>query len=470
MNGFLFLLEKMALITSTSGIRGTIGGESGQNLTPEIIVHIVKCFGQFILQQNALEKPKVIIGRDARSSGQMIESIVTGTLAAMGIDCICLGITTTPTTELAVINYKANGGIIITASHNPEEWNALKLLNNDGEFINEKELEQIQQFDNSKIIYPNYKHIGKIEHKDNYVVEHVQSILSLPFVDYNAIRQAQLNVVADCINSSGAIALPTLFNALGIENYILINQTIDGNFAHNPEPLADNLSILCQAVKHHKADIGIAVDPDVDRLALITENGLYMGEEYTQIMVADYILQHYKGPIVTNVSSSIAMDDIAKKYAVKCYRSAVGEVNVVTKMKEVNAIFGGEGNGGVILPQLHYGRDALIGIALILSYIAKAHKPISLIYAKYPKYIMVKHKINMQNPNIDLIFNKIEEHFNKESIDKTDGLKVIFSDQSWVQVRASKTEPILRIYAEAIQLNKAQYLVDLFKNIINNFN
>lgn len=468
MSGFFNFVQKMSLIYSISGIRGTIGGSPQENLTPEHVFRFVLGFGRYILQNYAHRKPLLVVGRDGRASGHMIEALVTGILSSLGIDVNCLGISTTPTIEMAIPYYGACGGIMISASHNPAEWNALKLLNHKGEFLTQEELALLNQvIDNDIIQYPDYRHLGKIVCVGNFIDKHIEYITALKYVDCDAIRNARMRIVADGINSSGAIALSLLFDTLGVEDYIILNNTVDGNFAHNPEPLAEHLADLCEQVRTRNAHIGIAVDPDVDRLALVMENGEYMGEEYTQVLVADYILHHKKGPVVTNVSSSNAMDDVAAMHGVSCIRSAVGEVNVVAKMKETGAVFGGEGNGGVILPDLHYGRDALLGIAIILTYLARSQKTLSSLKSQFPAYSLVKEKIILPSFDLAQVFQKVEKFFAGQLFDRTDGLKIIFADSSWIHLRASNTEPIIRIYAEALSERRTRELVTDVKQLID---
>jgi phosphomannomutase len=451
----------MTLISSISGIRGTIGGESGHNLTPEDIVRFTKAFAQFIRSSSKDPQPTVIIGRDSRVSGPMVESVITGTLSAMGIHSILLGLTTTPTVEMAVTGLNADGGIIITASHNPSHWNALKLLNNKGEFLNKEEGQQLEVFmKDSKVVWADYTKLGTIEHRSNYIKEHIDFILALPLVDKAAITSARFRVVADAINSAGAVSLQPLLSALGVEEVTILNAEPTGIFVHNPEPLPEHLTQLCEAVITHKADIGIAVDPDVDRLALIMENGKLFGEEYTLVAVADYILSNTPGNTVSNLSSTRALQIVTEKHGQSYNSSAVGEVNVVQKMKDTQAVIGGEGNGGVIYPELHYGRDALVGIALILTQLAKSKKTLSELRATYPDFYIAKNKISTEgfDTDFDRIKGIIKMKYPQCQHDETDGLKMTFPDGNWVHLRTSNTEPIIRIYSESVDKQQAEQL------------
>jgi len=459
----------MTLISSISGIRGTIGGEPGNNLTPEDIIRFTKAFGLYIRHSSEKQQPTVVIGRDARVSGPMVESLVSGTLAAMGIHSLIPGVTTTPTTELAVKHYKADGGIIITASHNPAEWNALKLLNKHGEFLTQDEGKIFNNFlQNSSFSYVPYNLTGNIQHIGNFIDQHIQKILALPLVDVKAIREADFTIVADVINSAGAVAIEPLLRALGVSNIHILNGEPSGIFAHNPEPLPAHLTELSDAVVSYKAHLGISVDPDVDRLALVMENGEMFGEEYTLVAVADYVLQHTPGNTVSNLSSTRALKDITQRAGYSYSASAVGEVNVVRKMKETAAVIGGEGNGGVIYPEIHYGRDALTGIALLLTHLARSGKTMTQLRKSYPEYFIAKHKISTEGRNIG--FEEIKTHFkniHKECLfDETDGLKLIFPDEDWVHLRTSNTEPIIRVYAESTNAVKADSLARVIMNDI----
>jgi phosphomannomutase len=453
----------MSLIKSISGIRGTIGGPKGDNLTPPDIIKFTSAYGNFIKKQNWGNT--IVVGRDARISGPMVAGLVNSTLIALGFDVIDLGLSTTPSVELAVSEMQAAGGIILTASHNPKQWNALKLLNNKGEFLNTEEAQAVLDLSvKGKIIYEEVQNLGNIFHQHGgYIDKHIQKILDLKLVDVEAIRNKKFKVVIDAVNSTGGIAVPMLLRALGVEDIIEINCDPTGNFAHNPEPLPENLTELAQTVKKEKADLGISVDPDVDRLALVCENGTMFGEEYTLVAVAQYVLQHTPGNTVSNMSSTRALRDITEKIGKIYTPSAVGEVNVVEKMKATNAVIGGEGNGGIIYPEIHYGRDALVGIALFLTLLAKSGKQISTLRSTYPSYVISKNKINIE-PGFDTeyILEKIQEKYKRNPINTEDGVKIEF-DEEWVHLRKSNTEPIVRIYAES----KSQTTADnLAKKII----
>lgn len=436
----------MSLIKSISGIRGTIGGKSGDALTPIDIAKFTLAFGTILKQKNA---KKIVIGRDARISGEMVYHIVVGNLMGIGLDVIDIGLATTPTVEMAVVAEEADGGIIITASHNPKQWNALKLLNNKGEFISEKVGQDVlKRAQSGKFEFVDVDKLGKLSQKD-FLQAHIDAILKLPYVNIEAIKAKKLKVVVDAVNSVGGIAVPALLKALGVEVIHELNCEPTGKFAHNPEPLSEHLSSLCSDVKFHKADIGIAVDPDVDRLALIDEKGIPFGEEYTLVAVADYVLGMKKGNTVSNLSSSKALRDISKKHGVEYTASAVGEVNVVEKMKVTNAIIGGEGNGGVILPELHYGRDALVGIALFLSHLATSNKSTHALRSIYPNYVISKNKIQLEEGmDLKVIIDKIKNKYAQYPQNTIDGLRIDI-DEDWVHLRGSNTEPIIRIYAES---------------------
>jgi phosphomannomutase len=439
----------MALIKSISGIRGTIGGKPGDTLSPLDIVKFTSAYGTWLKQQGHSNK-KVIIGRDGRISGSMVQALVVNTLIALGIDVIDLGLSTTPTVEMAVVFENAAGGIILTASHNPKEWNALKLLNNKGEFISGTDGTALLEIaENEAFDFSNVDQLG-IYTKDNTALDkHISAVVNYPLVDIEAIKKADFKIVIDAINSTGAIAVPALLNALGVNQYSVLNDKVDGNFAHNPEPLPENLRTLCNEVTQQKAHLGIAVDPDVDRLCFVCEDGSLFGEEYTLVAVADYILQNKKGNTVSNMSSTRALKDITIKHGGTYYASAVGEVNVVTKMKSVNAVIGGEGNGGIIVPDLHYGRDALIGIALFLTQLAKSGKTIKQLRNNYPDYTISKNKIELtKGVNLTKVFDQIKDKYKNNPINTDDGLKIEF-DNDWVHLRSSNTEPIIRIYAES---------------------
>lgn len=438
----------MTLITSISGIRGTIGGKAGSSLTPDDIVGYSAAFGCWVKKNG--KSNKIIIGRDARITGELISHLIRSTLLSIGIDVIDLGMATTPTVEIAVQEENAGGGIIITASHNPKNWNALKLLNDKGEFLSDKQGKDILRIARKKDYeYAAVEKTGKYQKRPKYLMLHIDKILKLPEVDIDAIRDANFKIVVDAVNSIGGIAVPELLRALGVKEIIELYCNPNGNFAHNPEPLPENLSTLASEVKIKKADLGIAVDPDVDRLCFVCENGEFFGEEYTLVAVADYILQNNPGNTVSNLSSTRALKDITEKYGMKHESSAVGEVNVVARMKETQAVIGGEGNGGIILPALHYGRDALVGIALFLSQLAKSGKSISSLRSRYPNYIISKNKISLEKEiDIDQILEKIKEKYKKYPQITIDGLRIDF-ENDWVHLRKSNTESIIRIYAES---------------------
>lgn len=456
----------MPIITSISGIRGTIGGTTNSNLTPINTVKYAAAFGQW-LKKNTQNKPKIIIGRDARISGEMIDMIICGTIIGLGIDIINIGLATTPTTEMAIINEKANGGIIITASHNPENWNALKLLNEKGEFLNKKAIEEIfeilQKTENTK--FSTVNNLGKITHNNNNLKHHIDKIKKLPLVDIQAIKKSNFKIIIDTINSVGAIALPKLLKELGVNEIIELNNTPNGKFAHNPEPLPENLTEISEKIIQTNANIGFVVDPDVDRLAIVMENGKMFGEEYSLVAIANYILKHKKGNTVSNLSSTRALKDITEKHGGKYFTAPVGEINVIEKMKETNAIIGGEGNGGIIYPELHYGRDALVGIALFLSYIAKEKITPSELRKQLPEYHIVKQKQETKNVNIDKTLEKITKKYSKYKPTTIDGVKIDL-EKSWVHLRKSNTEPIIRIYAEAKTKKEATELIQEIKKLL----
>lgn len=438
----------MALIKSISGIRGTIGGKPGDTLSPLDVVRFTAAYGTWLAQQSS--NKTVVIGRDGRISGALVERLVISTLNALGLDVINLGLSTTPTVEMAVVFHKAAGGIILTASHNPKEWNALKLLNHKGEFISGAEgaliLETAAKDDYN---FATVDKLGTYTEDTTALDKHIEAVINYPLVDVAAIKAANFTVIVDAINSSGAIAVPALLKALGVEAITVLNEAITGNFAHNPEPLPENLRELCNEVNKQKADIGIAVDPDVDRLCFVCEDGSLFGEEYTLVAVADYVLKHRKGNTVSNMSSTRALKDVTIKHGGEYTPSAVGEVNVVTKMKAVNAVIGGEGNGGIIVPDLHYGRDALIGIALFLTHLAHEKKSVKQLRNTYTNYFMSKNKIELEAGfDIQKIFAHIQKKYKNNPINTEDGLKIEF-DTDWVHLRTSNTEPIIRIYAES---------------------
>jgi phosphomannomutase len=438
----------LSLIKSISGIRGTIGGFPGANLTPEDIMKFTAAFGHWIIDTTGIRK--VVIGRDARISGQMVSNIVCGTLQSIGIDVVDLGLSTTPTVELAVYEERAGGGIIITASHNPKQWNALKLLNSQGEFISAKAGEEVLRIAEDKTIeYEDVNSLGGYSTNDTYIEHHIQKILKLKMVDVAAIKAKKFKVAIDCVNSTGGIAVPMLLRALGVEDITELYTEPTGQFPHNPEPLPENLNDLANTVRKYKCDLGIAVDPDVDRLALVSENGEMFGEEYTLVAVADYLLSKKKGSTVSNLSSTRALRDVTEKYGCEYYASAVGEVNVVQRMREEKAVIGGEGNGGIIYPELHYGRDAMVGIALFLSHLALSGKTCSMLRATYPHYHISKKKIDLDlSVNIDKLFENMEKKYSNYKVNTEDGVKIEF-ERDWVHLRRSNTEPIIRIYAES---------------------
>jgi phosphomannomutase len=465
----------VTLIKSISGIRGTIGGKPDDGLTPLDIVKYVSAYGTLVLQQaKAAKKVTVVIGRDARLSGRMVSGIVSGTLMGMGIDVIDLELSTTPTVEMAVTELKAQGGIILTASHNPKQWNALKLLNEKGEFISEAAGQEILRLvQASDFNYAEVTKLGTLTVNKDFLNVHIQKILDLPYVDVKAIKKANFSIVIDAINSSGGIAVPLLLEKLGVKNHTVIHGEPTGNFAHNPEPLPEHLSDLSNAVRKQKAHLGISVDPDVDRLAFVCEDGEMFGEEYTLVAVADYVLKHHKkGNTVSNLSSTRALRDITEMQGGKYQASAVGEVNVVNMMKDSKAVIGGEGNGGIILPELHYGRDALVGIAIFLTHLAKYGKSVSMLRKSYPGYFISKNKIEL-TPQIDVdkVLADIHQKYRKQPVNTVDGVKIEF-DKEWVHLRKSNTEPIIRIYSESQTATTAESLakkiISDIKEIIKN--
>lgn len=449
----------MSLIKSISGIRGTIGGKVGENLTPVDIVKFTSAFVTFLRKNNAEKELKIVVGRDARISGDKINHLVCSTLQFMGVNVIDLGLSTTPTVEMAVISQHTDAGIIITASHNPMQWNALKLLNDRGEFISAAEgRELLDIVEKQDFTYADIKNLGIYTFYDRAIQDHIDAILRLPMVDKNAISKANFSVIVDCVNSTGGIALKPLLEQLGVNKITLLYGEPTGIFPHNPEPIPEHLSEISNEMKRRNYDVGFVVDPDVDRLAIVKEDGEMFVEEYTLVAVADYILQQQKGSTVSNLSSSRALRDISQRHGVEYNAAAVGEVNVVEKMKESNAVIGGEGNGGVIYPELHYGRDALVGIALFLSYMAKSQKSCSEIRAQYPAYFISKNKIELQaNMNVKEILDIIAESYSQYAVNRIDGVKIDFDD-SWVHLRTSNTEPIIRIYAEAGTEIQAEHL------------
>ena len=456
----------MTLIKSISGIRGTIGGLSGENLTPLDVVKFCAAFCAVNQQHAGKKDVKIIIGRDARISGEMISTLAAQTLVGMGAHVIDLGLSTTPTVEMAVVHFNAQAGIILTASHNPEQWNALKLLNEKGEFISAQVGEEVLQKAELGCEFAGVNELGKIETIQGCDF-HYDAILGLPLVKKEIIAAKKLKVVVDGINSSGAIFVPLLLNMLGVQDVIVLNAETNGRFAHNPEPLAEHLIETCSVVQKENAHLGIVVDPDVDRLAFIDEKGVLFGEEYSLVAIADYVLKYKKGNTVSNLSSTRALKDVTEKHQGQYFASAVGEVNVVTKMKEVNAVIGGEGNGGIIVPDLHYGRDALVGIALFLSHYCEMGLPLSELKSTYPAYFMGKKKVDLDptKPS-DKILAKIAETYKNEKINTTDGVKIDYPE-FWVHLRKSNTEPIIRIYTEASSQSLADEKAQEWINIIN---
>ena len=445
----------MTLIKSISGIRGTIGGKSGENLTPPDIVAFTSGFARLIA--DTYSHPKIMIGRDGRNSGEMVQSLVSSTLIAFGIQVLDAGFTTTPSLEMGIVHYRAQGGIMITASHNPMEWNALKFMNEKGECIDNNTGQQLLALADSGLEYNSYDRLGHITGIKDSIERHIDAILNLPLINQSAILAKKYRVVLDAINSTGALAIPPLLSRLGVE-CILLNGEINGVFNHNPEPLPENITGIQKAVIDFKADMGIIVDPDVDRLSFVSGDGNSFGEEYTLVAVADYILSHKKGNTVSNLSSTMALRDITERHGGHYYASAVGEVNVVTKMKEVNAVIGGEGNGGIIFPDLHYGRDAMVGIALFLSSIATKNITVASLRASLPKYEMSKNKIELNDIHqINQILENVKSKYIKYEINTTDGVKITMPNE-WIHLRRSNTEPIIRIYAESQTKEKADHL------------
>lgn len=447
----------MTLIKSISGIRGTIGGKAGEALTPIDIVKFSTAYAIWAMQQST--KTKIVVGRDARVSGEMVSKLVCATLQSMGLDVVDLGLSTTPTVEMAVVWEEAAGGIIVTASHNPAQWNALKLLNQEGEFLSEKEGKKILSLALKKDVeYAEVKKLGKHSTNSSYIEKHIEAICAMPLVDVKAIADRNFKIAIDCVNSTGGIAVPLLLKALGVREVTQHFCEPNGLFPHNPEPLPENLGFISGEIAKGRFDLGIVVDPDVDRLCFVNEDGSFFGEEYTLVAVADYVLKHKVGNTVSNLSSTRALKDVTIKAGGMHYASAVGEVNVVEAMKANNAVIGGEGNGGVIIPELHYGRDALAGIALFLTHLAKFGKSISMLRMKYPNYYISKNKVEL-TPETDmtLVLDAIKEKYKKQPINDIDGVKIEF-DKEWVHLRQSNTEPIIRIYSESETLATADHL------------
>ena len=457
----------MTLIKSISGIRGTIGGHVDNALTPIDAVKFAAAYGTWLVNRNPNTKLKVVIGRDARISGKMISDLVISTLVGLGIDVVNLGLSTTPTVEVAVPMENANGGIILTASHNPKQWNALKLLNEKGEFISGQDGEQVLKIANEESYqFAEVDDLGKVINDDSYMQKHIDAILALPLVDKKAIQQANFKVVVDAVNSTGGVFVPALLKQLGVTQITEMYCDPTGHFPHNPEPLPEHLTDLSNKIKEVGAHLGITVDPDVDRLALVCEDGSMFGEEYTLVACADYVLKHTPGPTVSNLSSTRALRDITEEAGQNYVASAVGEVNVVVKMKEISAVIGGEGNGGVIYPELHYGRDSLVGIALFLSHLAKEKKSLTELRDSYPKYTISKNKIELTPEiNVDEVLKKMAAKYANEEVDTTDGVK-IYIGKEWVHLRKSNTEPIIRIYSESKSEETANVLAERIINEI----
>ena len=458
----------MSLIKSISGIRGTIGGRPGDGLSPIDIVKFTSAFGTFLQNRNAGKRLTLVVGRDARLSGAMVDRLVVGTLQGLGIDVLETGLSTTPTTEMSVIDHKADGGIIITASHNPKHWNALKLLNAKGEFIDAAEGNTVLAIaDSGKVDFAEVDDLGTLTHLEGSIDDHISKVLALPLVDTKAIADAHFRIAVDAVNSTGGIAIPRLLKALGVEDVVELNCQPTGLFAHNPEPLPENLTEISKVVKENGCNLGVVVDPDVDRLALVCEDGAMFGEEYTLVSVADYVLSNTPGNTVSNMSSTRDLRDITEKYGKSYSASAVGEVNVVTMMKATNAIIGGEGNGGVIYPELHYGRDALVGVALFLTLLAKKGCTASQLRKEFPNYVISKNKIQL-TPDIDVdnVLKQMAEKYKHLDISTIDGVKINF-DHEWVHLRKSNTEPIIRVYSESATAEKADALANKIIDEIN---
>lgn len=451
----------MTLIKSISGIRGTIGGKVGDGLTPLDVVKFSSAYAEFLKKRAGKSGLTVVVGRDARISGEMVSSLVIGTLTGCGIDVVDLGLSTTPTVEVAVPAEQADGGIILTASHNPKQWNALKLLNEKGEFISGEDGAELLAIAESEAFdYAQVDKLGEVRKVDDYIERHIQMILDLPLVDVDVIRKRNFHVAIDCVNSTGGIALPKLLKALGVEKVTELYVEPTGQFPHNPEPLPEHLTELSSTIKKSKADVGFVVDPDVDRLAMVCEDGDMFGEEYTLVAVADYVLSQTKGNTVSNLSSTRALRDVTEKAGGSYAAAAVGEVNVVTMMKDTNAIIGGEGNGGIIYPELHYGRDALVGIALFLTHLAKTGKTASQLRASYPNYHISKNKIELTpETDVDGILKEMEKKYSSRPVNTIDGVKIEF-DKEWVHLRKSNTEPIIRIYSESENESTANNLAN----------
>ena len=457
----------MSLIKSISGIRGTIGGAAGNGLTPLDIVKFTSAYATFIRRTTKKTSNVIVVGRDARLSGAMVNDVVVGTLTGMGFDVVNIGLATTPTTEIAVVAENACGGIIITASHNPKQWNALKLLNEDGEFLNDAQGKEVLAIaEREDFDYAEVDNLGKVYVNNTYMQRHIDSVLKLKLVDVEAIRNANFTVAVDAVNSIGGVVIPTLLKKLGVKNVIELYCEPTGKFGHTPEPIPENLTDIASLMAQGKADVGFVVDPDVDRLAIIMENGEFFVEEYTLVSIADYVLSQTPGSTVSNLSSSRALRDVTVAHGCQYTAAAVGEVNVVTEMKRTGAVIGGEGNGGVIYPESHYGRDALVGVALFLTLLAKSGKKVSELKKTYPQYSIAKNKIQL-TPDIDVdaILKAVKEHYASEKITDIDGVKIDFAD-CWVHLRKSNTEPIIRIYSEASTMEKAESLAEDMKKVI----
>ena len=457
----------MTLIKSISGIRGTIGGHAGEGLNPLDIVKFTAAYATLIRKTTTKTSNRIVVGRDARISGEMVKNVVCGTLMGMGFDVLNIGLASTPTTELAVTMSGACGGIILTASHNPRQWNALKLLNEHGEFLNAAEGNEVLRIAAAEEFeFADIDHVGKYTEDNTYNQKHIDSVLALKLVDIEAIRNAHFRVAIDCVNSVGGIILPEFLERLGVEHVEKLYCEPTGDFQHNPEPLEKNLGDIMGLMKQGKNDVAFVVDPDVDRLAIICENGVMYGEEYTLVTVADYVLKHTPGNTCSNLSSTRALRDVTRKYGMQYNASAVGEVNVVTKMKETHAVIGGEGNGGVIYPESHYGRDALVGIALFLSHLAHEGKKVSELRATYPNYFIAKNRIDLTpETDVDAILAKVKEMYKNEEINDIDGVKIDFPDK-WVHLRKSNTEPIIRVYSEASTMETADELGKQIMDIV----
>ncbi len=457
----------MSLIKSISGIRGTIGGNAGDGLTPLDIVKFTSAFATLMRRSSPVKSNVIVVGRDARLSGRMVLNTVIGTLTGMGFDVVNIGLATTPTTELAVVGEKACGGIIITASHNPRQWNALKLLNHHGEFLSDEEGKEVLRIaDAEEFDYAEVDHLGREMKNYTWLRRHIDQVLALDLVDVEAIRHADFTVAVDAVNSVGGVAIPQLLDALGVRHVVKLFCDPTGNFGHTPEPIPENLTAISDFMRQGKADVGFVVDPDVDRLAIVMENGEFFVEEYTLVAVADYVLNHTPGATVSNLSSSRALRDVTLKHGCSYTAAAVGEVNVTTEMRRTGAVIGGEGNGGVIYPALHYGRDALVGVALFLSLLARSGKTVSQLKATYPQYAIAKDKLQLSpGMDVDAILRAVEKHYQCEQVTTIDGVKIDFAD-GWVHLRKSNTEPIIRIYSEAHTMEDAQRLGGEVKQIV----